>query len=172
MTKDTFSSLLMTFSRWCGWLLGRIWYIYPGLWRMLIVSWLYCTPLPCIWWGVMRLWYANWSSLAFEPMSPMLWIIPWSIIEFHSNKCSLTIPQILSTHDGNMLCALSRRRHYSTGTNSRVTINNITQYGWRRATGGWDITTCRLGSTQAIMVRLRTVHLKSHRWASNLMIYP
>ena len=37
MTKETFSSLLTTFSRQCAWLLCGIWYVYPDLWRKLIV---------------------------------------------------------------------------------------------------------------------------------------
>ena len=46
MTKETLSSFLGMFSRWCAPLLFEIWYIYPGLWWKLIARWLYCTPPP------------------------------------------------------------------------------------------------------------------------------
>jgi len=44
MIKETVCSLLTTFCRQCAWLSCRIWYIYPGLWRKLIIRWLYFTP--------------------------------------------------------------------------------------------------------------------------------
>jgi len=42
--KWNFSSSLTTFTSECVWWLCRIWSIYPGLWRMMIVRWLYFTP--------------------------------------------------------------------------------------------------------------------------------
>jgi len=46
MTKENFTSLLTIFSRRCAWSLCRIWYIHPGWWRKLIISWLYYNPPP------------------------------------------------------------------------------------------------------------------------------
>jgi len=40
---------------------------------------------------------------------------------------------------------------------------------WRAITG-WDFTSCRLGSTRAIMDWPQSVHVNGHRWASQLMI--
>jgi len=44
MTRETFSSLLMIFSRRCSSLLHGIWYIYFALWRELGIMWQYFSP--------------------------------------------------------------------------------------------------------------------------------
>ena len=43
---------------------------------------------------------------------------------------------------------------------------------WRRAITWRDFTTCRMALTWAIVVRLQSVHLNGHWWASQLIIYP
>jgi len=174
MTKETFSSLLTTSRRQRAWFLCGIWYIYPGLWRKLIVRWRYCTPLPRIWRGVMRLRYAYLSWLAFKltrypsgsksPPEASAWVIHihvhWPFLEYcqHSPEtCQLLSLQMENT-----------RRELTPGSLSTISpvINEC------RIISLPDFTSCRLGLTQANMVRLQSVHLNGYWWAIQPIIEP
>jgi hypothetical protein len=130
MTKETLSSLLTTFSRWCVWLLQRIWYyiswftkkadpkvtlFYPAFGRVQCG----CDTLTRV------------SSLSNQyrwgSKSP-----PEASLRFIQNTYSLTIPRIWSTLARNMFNALSAKRNHFTRTALRLTMNNVTQYPWMK----------------------------------------
>jgi len=53
-------------------------------------------------------------------------------------------------------------RQEPTGSSLSTISPNIDE--WRAITW-WQFTTCRLGSTWAMMIQLQSVHLNGHRWA-------
>jgi hypothetical protein len=168
MTKETFTSLLMTFNRWCVWLLYGIWYykslfikkadrkmtlVYPAFVRVQCG----CDTLTTV--SSLSHQYTWGSRSPGEVLLRFIRIrVHWLFLESgqHSQQRCLVLylqKEII--------------RQEPTWGSLSTTSPNI--HKWRAITWG-NFTSCRWGSTGAIMVWLQSVHLNGHWWTSQLLI--
>jgi hypothetical protein len=136
--------ILIIFNMWCGSLLCRIWWIYPGSWRKLIIGWLYFAP-PLYLAGYQVAVNVSLSPelwLAFKLVILKLWLTPWIFIRMPLSWSILNIRLAWSTLAENMLHVVSVKRMHFMKTDSRLTVKNITQYGLMKGdyvSGSYDM---------------------------------
>ena len=172
MTKETFSPRLTTFTRRCAWSWCGIWYIHPGLWRKLIRTWLYFTPPPhlagCNVVVICELELARFQTNILEALtspteasSRCMWIgVHWPSLEYGQHS-----PEPVWVYYPHQ-----ERIQWELTPGSLTTLSPNIDEWW--AITWQDFTTCRLGSTQGIIVWLQSVHLDGYPWASELIIQP
>jgi len=134
----------------CGDCSDDKWNLPPAFGRV----WCCCECVTLTWVSSLSNQY-RWGSISpAEASSKFIWIrVQWPCLECgqHSPK---TCPVLNLQKD-------IIQREPTWGSLSTLSPN-INEWG---AITWWDFTTCRLGSTRAIMVRLELVHLNGHRCA-------